>query len=540
MKLKKKLKGVFLALLIGLSTFSSLPITSMTTVYAESEGDSQSQGDGGSGIATRGQNLWIIRDDGVTGLTKMSSADDWQSVYNMTASQAGLSLNSFSATTNSNIKAAIAQAYNNCVSNYQRLYIDTGLTTEPCQPRVVAVGVRYTTDYTTEWNGVTCHRVVVNSTENPTNWQRDWYNSFDAAADIANLVRKDGSTYTKNDSFMNGGETNLRNSSLSGINAYTVFKIVVLDQNTPAPQNKDITVNVTKTSMYPECTNGNALYSLAGAEFSVTASDGTDLGTLTTDANGNASQTYNVSYNVDSVTITETKAPDNYKITDGTPKVVTLDNNNTASYTVADEPINDPARITLTKVDKEGKAVASSMDEAQFTITYYDTLKDSEVNDSHKKAEWVIKTKATTSGSNTMYVARLDDEHFVSGDALYRDNDNNPIIPLGTITIQETQAPASYKVDGGYLLNNTTKDVVSSTETMTFKIVNENSAAVMKAGNLVADGSFIKEEMPIRGGFKLQKNDSEYWTRAQGDATLAGAEFDRYYLGSGEDSVKRI
>lgn len=324
------------------------------------------------------------------------------------------------------------------------------------------------------------------------------------------------------------------------------------------PSTKQISVNINKQSMYPDCTNNNALYSLAGAVFSVKASDGTDLGTLTTDANGKASGSYEVSYNVDSVTITETKAPDNYWITDGTAKIVTLANGTTANYNVVDEPINDPARISLTKVDKEGKTYAAPMGEAQFTISYYDTWNDSELTDAHKKAEWVIKTTAVTNGSNTMYVAYLDDEHFVSGSALYKTDAGNVFIPLGTITIKETKAADNYTVDGGYLENNSTKEVISSTETMTFKVVNETSGVVMKAGNLVLDGSQIKEERQIRGSYTLQKTDKQLvvtsdlsddstkeapnynGVRSQGDATFAGAEFDLYYLGNGTDTTSSI
>jgi len=93
---------------------------------------------------------------------------------------------------------------------------------------------------------------------------------------------------------------------------------------------------------------GNPLYSLAGAEYTVSV-NGTVVETLVTDENGKAVS--NRPYNVgDVLTIRETKAPKGFKL-DTSPytHTVTADSN---EISVTDVPIFDPPFV-LTKVDKD-------------------------------------------------------------------------------------------------------------------------------------------------------------------------------------------
>lgn len=296
------------------------------------------------------------------------------------------------------------------------------------------------------------------------------------------------------------------------------------------PMNKKIGVSVKKNSSLPDCTNGNSLYGLSATFGVYTSADGnesTRIATIQTDANGNGSATgISVSPSVNTVYVKELTAPTNYRLSDTSIHAVNVSSGN-GSTAFTDAPINDPSVITLSKVDSEGKENAASLEGAEFTINYYDTLGSIDGRNAYRT--WVVQTlPITNSSGNTNYVASLDDEHLVSG-TLFKDSNGLAYIPLGTITIQETKAPNNYTTDGGYLKAN--GEQFSANDKMTFQIVNENSMAVIHAGNV-----FTKKEDAIRGGYKLEKQDWSTGATAEGDASLAGAEFDLYYLGDGTDS----
>lgn len=296
------------------------------------------------------------------------------------------------------------------------------------------------------------------------------------------------------------------------------------------PMNKKIGVSVKKNSSLPDCTNGNSLYGLSATFGVYTSADGneaTRIATIQTDANGNGSATgISVSPSVNTVYVKELTAPANYRLSDTSIHAVNVSSGN-GSTAFTDEPISDPAYITLSKVDSEGKGNAASLEGAEFTVNYYDTL--GSIDGRNATRTWIIATKAEVYGDTTIYRAILDDSHLISGDNLYRTSDGGVTIPLGTITIQETKAPNNYTTDGGYLKAN--GEQFSANDKMTFQIVNENSMAVIHAGNV-----FTKKEDAIRGGYKLEKQDWSTGATAEGDASLAGAEFDLYYLGDGTDS----
>ena len=293
------------------------------------------------------------------------------------------------------------------------------------------------------------------------------------------------------------------------------------------PMNKKIGVSVKKNSSLPDCTNGNSLYGLSATFGVYTSADGneaTRIATIQTDANGNGSVTeISVSSSVNTVYVKELTAPTNYRLSDTSIHAVNVSSGN-GSTTFTDEPLNDPAVIELSKVDSEGKENAASLEGAEFTINYYDTLGSIDGRNAYRT--WVIKT--VWDASYNAYVAKLDDAHLVSG-TLFKTPYGSSYIPLGTITIQETKAPNNYTTDGGYLKAN--GEQFSANDKMTFQIVNENSMAVIHAGNV-----FTKKEDAIRGGYKLEKQDWSTGATAEGDASLAGAEFDLYYLGDGTDS----
>ena len=290
--------------------------------------------------------------------------------------------------------------------------------------------------------------------------------------------------------------------------------------------NKKISVSVKKNSSLPECTNGNSLYNLSATFGVYTSADGNEanrIATITTDANGNGSASdISVAAGVNTVYVKELTAPANYRLSDASVHAVDV-SGGSGSTAFTDEPLNDPALITLSKVDSEGKENIASLEGAEFTINYYATL--GSIDGVNPFRTWVIKTIYDSTGNS--YVAYLDDAHLVSG-TLFKKANGESYLPLGTITIQETKAPDNYTTDGGYVTAN--GETFSAGDKMTFQIINENSSAVMTAGNV-----FEKKEDSIRGGISLVKEDWSTGTIAEGDASLAGAEFDLYYLGDGSD-----
>lgn len=133
------------------------------------------------------------------------------------------------------------------------------------------------------------------------------------------------------------------------------------------------TVSLSKTSANTGITSGNSCYSLAGAVYGIYSDAGcsAQVTTLTTDAGGNAAA---VSLNAGTYYYKELTAPAGYALDSSVQAFTVTDGQNTA-LSVSDTPTNDPAMITLNKVDSEtGDMVqgGASLAGAQFTVNYYD------------------------------------------------------------------------------------------------------------------------------------------------------------------------
>ncbi|WP_252201129.1 ATP-binding protein, partial [Coprococcus comes] len=64
---------------------------------------------------------------------------------------------------------------------------------------------------------------------------------------------------------------------------------------------------------------------------------------------------------------------------------------------------------------------------------------------------WVTKTIAETdSDGTTHYITKLADTYKVSGDSFYM-QDGKAVLPLGTLTVEETKAPNGYLLEGAYM-----------------------------------------------------------------------------------------
>lgn len=85
-----------------------------------------------------------------------------------------------------------------------------------------------------------------------------------------------------------------------------------------------------------------------------------------------------------------------------------------------------------------------TLEGAQFTVKYYNGFYTKNNLPSTPTRTWDISNKER----DGKYRAGLSNTYKVSGDEFYYDENNQPILPLGTITIKETKAPVGYLLEG--------------------------------------------------------------------------------------------
>lgn len=207
-----------------------------------------------------------------------------------------------------------------------------------------------------------------------------------------------------------------------------------------------------KASSNPGISDNNPCYSLEGATYGVYSDSGCtrQVGTLTCNASGDSNV---IDIAPGTYYVKETQAGKSYALDEGIHQV-NVSGGQTATVNVTDAPQNDPADMLVAKVDSEtGKASplgAGTLAGAEFTVKYYDGFYTQENLPEKATRTWVLKTDED--GSTGLLAAKLDPStYFVSGDSFYTSADSKRYtLPLGTVTIQETKAPA------GYLLSDNT------------------------------------------------------------------------------------
>ena len=259
------------------------------------------------------------------------------------------------------------------------------------------------------------------------------------------------------------------------------------------------TVSLSKTSANTGITSGNSCYSLAGAVYGIYSDAGcsAQVTTLTTDVGGNAAA---VSLNAGTYYYKELTAPAGYALDSSVQSFTVTAGQNTA-LSVSDTPTNDPVRISINKVDNEtGDKVqgGASLENAEFTVKYYAGYYHAGNLPTNATRTWVIKTKKITSGDKTAYIAALDDSYKISGDELYKGSNGVAVLPLGTISIEETKAPEGYSLEGAYLQVGGTGTKI--TGKYVAQITQNGNLAQLKGGNTFKVSDKIK-----RGDFKLTK-----------------------------------
>ena len=222
------------------------------------------------------------------------------------------------------------------------------------------------------------------------------------------------------------------------------------------PPPYDGSIKIKKSSDNETITNGNSCYSLAGAEFSVyNDEDCTDyLTTLVTDENGDT-DTYTVHDIPKDETKTlyykETKAPKGFLLDDAVHSV-TIEGEGTWTGYVEDVPETDPVTIFLRKINKETGGVSNgdgTLVGAKYVVKYYDTDKTTDPAKDGLEPKYTWKVQTDENG----YVDLQDSNSYISGDDVIT-VDGDVVFPLGTVTVQEYEAPTGYLVDKTVFVRN--------------------------------------------------------------------------------------
>lgn len=158
---------------------------------------------------------------------------------------------------------------------------------------------------------------------------------------------------------------------------------------------------------------------------------------------------------------------------------------------VYDKPLTATLPVWVHKTDNatpDGKAAGNAtLGKALITVNYYDGIYELANLPTQPTRTWVLETD-----ENGM--AAPDDAHFVSGDELYRNDAGDAVLPLGTVTYQETKAP------DGYAQNNSlfAAHIIASDDGASAQIVPFN-------GECDESGAIIIEDAIVRGDLSFSK-----------------------------------
>ena len=315
-----------------------------------------------------------------------------------------------------------------------------------------------------------------------------------------------------------------------------------------APKNGYLKIH--KSSANPEMTDKNSCYKFEGIRYGIFTDEAcvNNLAVLSLDANG-YSEPYELPEGTYYVREADATPGSGYQ-TNGTVYTVNVTAGTTSDAPVmcetTDVPLNDPLGIQINKINSDGTTTAD-LSGAEYTITYYPKQYTSvaeikaDTDPDVKPTVWVIKTIKNKYG---MYVARLDDDHIISGSDVYGSSQSGEyIIPLGTITVEETKAPAGFTKDGAIVSSVKTGETLSGTNNVyLFQFVDENSSVYIKSGNALSTSlddetavTLTYAERQINGSPKMEKHDFELDKKAaMGGTSFEGISFEIYCL---DDSV---
>ncbi len=339
-----------------------------------------------------------------------------------------------------------------------------------------------------------------------------------------------------------------------GVNNPNNYQCAFATLNVRYEKQQEGYLRIHKSSANPEITNGNSGYSFDDINYGVFTDEGcvNNIAVLNLDANGYSEPlklkagTYYVRE--------EDATPGSGYQTNSTVYTVTVTAGTTSDAPVmcetTDVPLNDPLGIQINKINSDGTTTAD-LSGAEYTITYYPKQYTSveeikaDTDPDVKPTVWVIQTTKRSDGS---YYASLKDECIVpnsnsAGAVFGKTHVGNYIIPLGTITVEETKAPAGFTKDGAVVSSAKTGATISGTNNVyLFQFVDENSAVYLKSGNALSTSlddetavTLTYAERQINGTPKMEKHDLELNKKASmGGTNFTGITFEVYCL---DDSV---
>lgn len=313
------------------------------------------------------------------------------------------------------------------------------------------------------------------------------------------------------------------------------------------PSDITVNINLNKSSANPDITNGNKQYSLAGAIYGIykTQADAQNnvnaLAQITTDANGHGSASVKVSGDVTQLWYRELTAPTGYKLNPTSNAFGAGNGNTNPTINVTDDAARDPLNIMLTKKSEDDYADAPSLAGAQFTVKYYDGQYSSiDQLPAEATRTWVIETKEEDLNGKKIYRAFLSDDYLVAGSSpLYKDGSTS-VVPVGTITVEETKVPNAKFTDSNgvdhdiYSLNNKTLNGTNEITQADGKVLmnikyqqgSTSSSANMWAGNEVSNDYTINEKFNVTPYTVIKVDADTNEQTPQGNASLNGGSFE--------------
>ena len=198
-----------------------------------------------------------------------------------------------------------------------------------------------------------------------------------------------------------------------------------------------------------DVSKNNNYYETRNAEYGVYSDAGCTslVATLVTGDDGNSQE---VELDARRYYIKEIKAPNGFLINTQVYDV-DVEVNKSKNVDVYDEPIADPVGLLIRKVDSRTGQSNPSLAGAEFIVKFYAGQYADGVDPA---SQGVQPTRTWILGTDTDGLIYLNDSYKVSGDSYYYNGTNNPTLPLGTITMQETKAPDGYKINHQVFVNN--------------------------------------------------------------------------------------
>lgn len=510
-------------------------VSSKTDLNKSDEFATDNSGGSGGGSGTGGQFKghkidWVIYDNDTTALGSAGSVENpnVDNVKNIiknnikvTYAEELAGWPNYGAETK--IRSALKAAIQECKSNY----IAQNGSASGFSPRIVAVGI--CSVYYSGWRGNFWKYDGSNGWETDSDWESSWNN----AAKNATLSHN-GTSYTTNSKLYNGTKS-LYDFAITKLKGNDNIRIVVLDDKTPGPQKGKLTI--LKKSANTDITDNNDCYSLADAVYGVykTEADAkSDKNKVTSLKTKDTGRSNTVELEAGTYYLKEVTAPKGYALSSEIKKVTITAGKETQFGTnneLMDYPQNDPVNILLGKVDKETNKNkpqgSASLEGAEFTVKYYKGLYDEDpaTQNQTPARTWVLKTDEDG-------YCDLSDSYKISGDKFYYDSNNIIVLPVGTITIQETKAPTGYFINNEVFVRKITPNGVSESVStynqpkVLEKVIKFDIKKVQVGSTTPVSGAVFRHTLPNGSTEDLTTNDS-------GEITITG-------LASGTHKIKEI